>query len=147
MKYMEVNGGCIIRMVPHARGINYGPSGRTTELEETAQARRAQNERSALVQAQRLIKSMNRKSGAALQHASSQRPRLAHQCNACTWPRETAVCAGWCMHLAARGGRGSSRRGILPRWNSLLYSPAFYACWQGFWTSLGHWKCSRRSCA
>ncbi len=51
MKYMEVSGGSIIRMEPHARGTNYGPSGHTTELEETAQARRAQNERSALVQA------------------------------------------------------------------------------------------------
>ena len=51
MKYMEVSGGSIIRMEPHARGTNYGPSGHTTELEETAQARRAQNERSALAQA------------------------------------------------------------------------------------------------
>ena len=51
MKYMEVSGGSIIRMEPHPRGTSYGPSGHTTELEETAQARRAQNERSALAQA------------------------------------------------------------------------------------------------
>ena len=51
MKYMEVSGGGIIRMVPRARGINYGPTGHTTELEQTAQARRAQNEKCALVQA------------------------------------------------------------------------------------------------
>ena len=55
MKYMEVNGGSIIRMEPRARGTNYGPTGHTTELEDTAQARRAQNERSAPVQARRLM--------------------------------------------------------------------------------------------
>ena len=55
MKYMEVSGGSIIRMVPHARGTNYGPSGQTTELEETPQARRAQNERSDFAQALQLI--------------------------------------------------------------------------------------------
>ena len=55
MKYMEVSGNSIVRMEPHARGTKYGPSGHTTELEETAQARRAQNERSAFAQAPQLI--------------------------------------------------------------------------------------------
>ena len=45
VRYAEVNGGHIIRMEPRARGTNYGPTGHKTELEETAQARRAQNER------------------------------------------------------------------------------------------------------
>ena len=45
VRYAEVNGGHIIRMEPRARGTNYGPTGHKTELEETPQARRAQNER------------------------------------------------------------------------------------------------------
>ncbi len=45
MKYAEVNGGSIVRMEPRAAGTNYGPTGHKTELEETAQARRAHNER------------------------------------------------------------------------------------------------------
>ena len=45
MKYAEVNGGSIIRMEPRALGTNYGPTGQKTELEATAQARRAHNER------------------------------------------------------------------------------------------------------
>ncbi|CAL5226977.1 g9863 [Coccomyxa viridis] len=45
MKYAEVNGGSIVRMEPRAAGTNYGPTGHKTELEETAQARKAHNER------------------------------------------------------------------------------------------------------
>lgn len=45
MKYAEVSSGNIIRMEPRARGTNYGPTGHTTGLEETREARRAQNER------------------------------------------------------------------------------------------------------
>ena len=45
IKYAEINGGNIVRMEPRARGTNYGPTGHKTELDATAQARRAQNER------------------------------------------------------------------------------------------------------
>ena len=48
MRYAEVGAGAVVRMEPRARGVNYGPSGAVTGVEDTAQARLDQNRRSAL---------------------------------------------------------------------------------------------------
>lgn len=45
LRYAEVCGGGIVRMEPRARGVNYGPTGITTEQATTVQDRILQNKR------------------------------------------------------------------------------------------------------